>query len=304
MREAGPRTFALLGHPVGHSLSPELHRAAFRALGIEADYEVMDVGRDALAATMRAVARRGGGNVTLPHKRLAASLLDSPSEAVRVTGACNCFWWDEGSGLAGENTDARGFLDAAKALRPGGWPASSVLLLGAGGAARAVLHACIEAGVASIDVLNRTVRRARAMVSEVAGPGAPVRVLDGADKGPAGAGSPGPEPGRSGAALALPPGIRADRYEMIVNATRLGLDPQDPVPLALEAARDCVVLDLVYGREETRWIRHARSLGLEAADGLRMLIGQAAASLSCWLGEEAPLDAMTEAARLATGRAP
>ncbi len=289
--------FALLGHPVAHSLSPAIHRAAFEALGIEARYRAMDVSAEELEATMSRMGRRGGGNVTLPHKGRAAALLDGASRLVRATGACNCFWFEEGRGLVGENTDVAGFLEAARDLVPKRWPAGRVLLLGAGGAAAAVVAACLEAGVGSVDVLNRTAEHARSMASRVVGPGTPVRVLEG----------PGPEgapraPGGTPAALALPGGVPADRYDLVVNATRLGLEASDPLPLALDGVGGAAILDLVYGPEETRWVREARARDLRAADGLGMLVEQAAASLACWLGVEPPRRIMLEAAAHAAGR--
>lgn len=302
--------FVLLGHPVGHSLSPVLHRAAFEALGIEADYRAVDVGPGELEPVLREAAGRGGGNVTLPYKLRAAALLDEARAGVRATGACNCFWGEDGRGLVGENTDLRGFLEAARALLQSGWPVQRVLLLGAGGAAAAILAGCREAGVASVDILNRTGERARAMAARVAeswtwGASPRVRVLENAG-GADGSGRPGVERAagreRTGAALRLPAGLGTEPYDLVVNATRLGLGAHDPLPLALGGLGEPAVLDLVYGPEETPWVRQARAVGLRAADGLRMLVEQAAASLTCWLGVEAPRTVMLAAAEAATGR--
>lgn len=293
------REFTLLGHPVGHSLSPAIHRAAFEALGIEAVYRTLDVEADALESAMTRAASRGGGNVTLPHKRRAAALLDVASPLVRATGACNCFWIREGGGLEGENTDVAGFHAAARALMEETWPARRVLLLGAGGAAAAVLVGCLRAGVGSVDVLDRTPERARAMTTTVGRGDAAVRVLEPRRSSLPAAGS-GPSDRR--AALALPRGAAAGRYDLVVNATSVGLEAADPLPVALEGM-EAAVLDLVYGRDETAWIRAARARGLPAADGLAMLVEQAAASLVCWLGVEPPRRAMLEAAGRAAGRA-
>lgn len=269
--------FALLGCPVEHSVSPAIHRAAFARLGVDAGYEAVPVRADGLEAAMRTWAGRGGGNVTLPHKEPAAALLEAPREAVRATAACNCFWRDPSGELAGDNTDVGGFLAAVRELPvPGGLPGTRALLLGAGGAARAVLYALLEAGAARVDVANRTVARARELVQRV-GSGAEER------------------------ARVVPFGDRpASDYDVVVNATSLGLRPSDPLPLRLDGAEVGAVLDLVYGPGGTRWTRHARELGTPAADGLGMLVHQAALSLRRWLpGTEPPLTAMREAARRA-----
>jgi len=290
--------FALLGHPVSHSLSPAIHRAAFEALGVEARYRAVDVTAEELEAAMRRMGRCGGGNVTLPHKRRAAALLDGASTRVRVTGACNCFWFEGERGLVGDNTDVAGFLQAARDLVGKDWPVGRVLLLGAGGAAAAVMAACLEAGVGSVDVLNRTAEHGRSMASRVGGPGATVRVLE----GPQSAGEPR-GPGATPVALALPEAGPADCYDLVVNATRLGLEASDPLPLALEGVGGAAILDLVYAPNETRWVHEARARDLRAADGLGMLVEQAAASLACWLGVEPPRRIMLEAAAHAAGRA-
>lgn len=271
--------FALLGSPVEHSVSPQIHRAAFAHLGLDASYEAVRVGEDGLASAMRTWARRGGGNVTLPHKERAAALLEAPYEAVRATAACNCFWRDPSSGrLTGDNTDVGGFVAAVRELElPGGLPGTRALLLGAGGAARAVLHALLEAGAARVDVANRTASRARELVRQFE-----------AD-------------GKAGRARAVPfEASPPSSYDVVVNATSLGLRPSDPLPLRLDSAEVGAALDLVYAAGGTGWTRHARALGIPAADGLGMLVHQAALSLRRWLpGTDPPLEAMREAARRA-----
>lgn len=277
----GPRLFALLGRPVAHSRSPSLYEAAFAALEVEAAYGALELEGEEVAPVMRGLARAGGGgNVTLPHKERAAGALDRPSPSVRATGACNCFWGDPDGVLAGDNTDVEGFLAAVSDLLPGseedeaagGLEGAQVLLLGAGGGARAVLHACLRSGVARVDVLNRTRQRAVAMAEAVGSGADAVRVLD--DRG----------------------GLE-DRYDLAVNATSLGMDPGDPLPLELAELEVRGAFDLVYGEEETAWVRHARRLGIPARDGLGMLVGQAAASLERWLERPAPPEALRAAAR-------
>lgn len=282
---AARRLFVLLGDPVDHSLSPVLHGAAFRELGVPALYRRVRAGPDEVAGLMRAVAAAGGGgNVTLPAKGRAAAALDAATGAVRATGACNCFWADgpDGPGLAGDNTDVEGFRRAVAGLVPdgsgaGGLAGRRVLLLGAGGGARAVLHACLLEDAEGVDVLNRTLARAETAVREVGGGDGRLSVLEHRDQ-------------------------RAPRYDLVVNATSLGLDPEDPLPLDLGELEVGAAFDLVYGSDGTAWTRHARRLGIPARDGLEMLVRQAAASLRRWLDVEPPVDAMRRAARSRTDR--
>ena len=137
---ANTRVLTLLGDPVGHSASPEIQNAAFEASGVDGVYVAVRCAKDDLDGFMRGLARAGGGgNVTLPHKEKAASVLDVRSDAVRRTGACNAFWGDEAGKLHGDNTDVDGFCRALKVFLEGPISGIRVLLLGAGGGARAAL---------------------------------------------------------------------------------------------------------------------------------------------------------------------
>ncbi|UCC84637.1 MAG: shikimate dehydrogenase [Gemmatimonadota bacterium] len=262
--------YALLGAPVHHSLSPALQNAAIDALEIDAVYVALWTWEDLVGPLMRSLP---GGNVTVPHKRAAAAALDHPSEDVRATGACNVFWWDESRGLCGDNTDAGAFRTAAEALLKAELTGCRVLLLGAGGAARAVVHACCRAGVDRVEILNRTRARAEELVADVGAPGA-VRVLEGGE-------------GRS-----------EEAYDLVVNATSLGLDPSDPLPVKSEAVQARALLDLVYGRDETPLVRAARAAGIEAADGRLMLLEQAILSFRRWFDRDPPREVMLRVVRL------
>lgn len=267
---AGTRVLALLGNPVDHSLSPVVQNAAFRSARVDGVYVALRCGDDDLAPLLRGVARAGGGgNVTLPHKERAAAVVDAPSDAVRRTGACNTFWLDDDT-IRGDNTDVEGFRRAASTLLHGTVEGASVLLLGAGGAARAVLVALMEDGAEGITILNRTVERARAVARRIGGDR--TRVAEGADS------------------------VRGGEFDLVVNATRLGLGPDDPDPVELESlGRVGGVMDLVYGPSGTRFVRRARARGLPAADGGEMLVQQGAAAFERWWGREAPLGAMRAA---------
>ncbi len=266
--------YVLLGDPVHHSLSPAMHNAAFMALGLEAVYVAMYAPADLVGPLMRAVAAGGaGGNVTVPHKRAAAEALDRAGAAVTATGACNVFWWEEGAGLCGDNTDVEGFTVAAESLVGGALRGRRILLVGAGGAARAVAYASLSAGVSRLDLANRSRERSESLLRDLGGP-VGLRLLDRIEE-------------------AVPEG-----YDLVVNATSLGLRPTDPLPFDPARFEAAAILDLVYGPADTPLVRAAREVGLRAEDGRRMLVEQAAASFRLWTGREPPREAMCAAAGL------
>lgn len=264
------RVLTLLGDPVEHSLSPSIQNAAFRAADVDGMYVALRCVEEHLPHLMRGIsAAGGGGNVTLPHKEAAAAVVDVPTDAVRRTGACNTFWAEDGL-IRGDNTDVEGFTRALRVFL--GRPPSDdrVLLLGAGGAARAVLLALLDDGVREVVILNRSTERARAVARRIGGER--VRVVDG------------------------PADVQDQDFDLVVNATRLGLVPGDPLPLDLDRLdRVGGVMDLVYGPDETRFVHAAESYGVRATDGGEMLVHQAAVAFERWWSREAPLDAMKAA---------
>lgn len=273
--------YALLGDPVEHSPSPAIYRAAFRDLGVNATFVSRVVTGGELAAVMREVAATGGGNVTLPHKLLAAAALDAPSSSVLRTGACNCFWSSPEGSLCGDNTDVGGVLTAVHRLERScdlRLRGARCLVLGAGGAARGVLAALSEGGAAAAEILNRTPERAHGVAAEVEIGEMAILVL------------------RGGGDVIGP-------YDLVVNATSLGLRPTDPLPMDLSGFGAGAALDVVYGVGGTPWVRHARALGLPAVDGLDMLVAQAELSIRNWFGLVAPVEVMKTAAQ-ASLRAP
>jgi len=268
---ARTRVLTLLGDPVAHSASPEIQNAAFEAAGVDGIYVAVRCAGDDLFGFMHGLARAGGGgNVTLPHKEKAASILDVRSDAVRRTGACNTFWGDEKGRIHGDNTDVEGFRRALRVFLGGSGSDARVLLLGAGGAARAALLGLLEEGASEVLLYNRTQERARAVARRIGGPQVRVvplrRELDGED------------------------------VDLVVNATRLGLSPDDPSPVDVGLlSRAGAAMDLVYGRHTTAFVRSAEEAGVRATDGLEMLVQQAAASFECWWDAEAPVAVMREA---------
>lgn len=264
------RVFALLGDPVGHSLSPVIQNAAFEAAGVDGIYVALRTREDDLRPLMVALSRAGGGgNVTLPHKERAATVVDRPSDAVRRTGACNTFW-DEGGEIHGDNTDVEGFRRALRDLLGRPPEDARTLLLGAGGAARAALVALLDDGVAEVQILNRSTERARAVARRIGGER--VRVVE------------------------THADVHGQRFDLVVNATRLGLSEDDPLPLELSLLeRAGVVMDMVYGAGGTAFVRAARALGIRAEDGGAMLVRQAAVAFERWWGESGPIGSMDAA---------
>lgn len=265
---ARTRVLALLGDPVAHSASPEVQNAAFDVAGVDGVYVAVRCAPDDLDGFMRGLARAGGGgNITLPYKENAAAILDVRSDAVRRTGACNTFWGDERGQLHGDNTDVDGFRRALGSFLDGSQAGIRVLLLGAGGAARAALVGLLEEGAGEVLLYNRTTERARAVARRIGGEKARVvpiyRDLEGED------------------------------FDLVVNATSVGLESDDVSPLDFEMLKRAgAAMDLVYGAEKTPFVVAAEALGIRATDGLEMLVHQGAASFERWWGEPAPVEAM------------
>jgi shikimate dehydrogenase len=270
MISAHTRVFALLGDPVEHSLSPLIQNAAARATEMDGVYVALRCDVEDVPGFMRGLSRAGGGgNVTVPHKEKAASVLDTPREAVRRTGACNTFWLEDGR-VVGDNTDVEGFKQALRHFLSGAPEGKRVLLIGAGGAARAALVALLDDGVNEVCIVNRSVERARSMARRIGG--ARARVMDG------------------------PRDWHDQSFDLVVNATTLGMGTDDDLPLDLNRlARAGAVMDLVYGPDGSPFTRHAESLGIRATDGKEMLVRQAAASFELWWDRPAPLEAMRDA---------
>ncbi len=264
------RLFAVLGRPVSHSLSPAMHGAAFAARGIDAVYVALSCSDHDLEGLMRGlVGAGGGGNITLPHKRQAAAVIERALPDAERTGTCNTFW-EEGGRLIGDNTDVVGVRAAAAALLEGPLQGLNVLLLGAGGAARAALTALVDEEVSEVVVMNRTPARAHSLVDRLGRERA--RVVEGVDD------------------------LEGASFDLVVQATRLGLAANDPLPLDLgRLGKVGAVLDLAYGFDDTPFVRDARARSIPAQDGREMLVQQGAAAFRRWFGDPVPLLAMRTA---------
>ena len=277
---------ALLGHPVGHSRSPAMQNAAFRAVGLDWRYEAIDVPPEDFPEVLGALPGRGfaGANVTIPHKLRALEAADEATEVARVVGAANTLSFGGGR-VRADNTDVEGFLAALRERAPEAPAGMRALVLGAGGAARAVVYALLEAGAARVDVWNRHPERAAGLVADLA-PAAGSSVLASNEK----------------------PSLTAS--DLLVNATSLGMRDPDAgpgsregdeffkaVPLSADELDDrLTVVDLVYRQDRTPLLRVAQGCGSRCVDGFDVLVHQGAASFRIWTGMEAPLGAMRSGA--------
>ncbi len=265
----------LLGYPLGHSLSPAMQNAAFRAVGLPWHYELLETPREELRA---AVARlRGedcaGANVTIPHKQAIIEFLDDVTDTAREIGAVNTIV-KRGDKLIGENTDAYGFLQSLRGARVEPHNAR-VVILGAGGAARAVAFALASAGVASIAILNRTEAHALALTDALR------------NKYPH-------------LALAVNRAEAITDATLVVNATSVGMTPRaDESPMPGAFPRSAVAFDLVYRPMQTQFLRDAERAGAQTIGGIGMLVHQGAAAFKLWTGRDAPVAVMVEAAEAA-----
>lgn len=292
MTDAQTQLVGLIGWPVEHSLSPAMHNAAFRAVGVNWHYVPLPVQPGEVEAAVRGLAALGfrGANVTVPHKRSVWTLLDTVTPLAQELGAVNTLVVRRGTesraAIEGHNTDCEGFVGA---LRQSGIPPAEIrhaVVVGAGGAARAVVLGLVRAG-SKVVLLNRGLERARALASELG------RYADG-----------GTILRATGLTVdALVDAVR--QADLLVNATPVGMWPRIDVsiwPDSVPLPTGLTVLDLVYNPLETKLLQQAQMSGARGIDGLGMLIAQGARAFELWTGLEPPVDVMRAACETALGR--
>ena len=262
------RLAGILGWPVAHSRSPRLHGLWLQRHGIDGAYVPLPVAPGQFAEAVRGLAAAGfqGANVTIPHKEAAFAICDEVDPTARRMGAVNTLVFREGR-IMGSNTDGFGFLENIRQQVPG-WQASAgpAVLLGAGGSARAIAVALLEAGAPEVVLVNRTRARAETLAREIGGP---VTVAE------------------------APP---LGRASLLVNTTSLGMQGQPPLVVDLAALpAAAVVADIVYVPLETPLLAAARARGLRAVGGLGMLLHQARPGFLHWFGVDPVVDAELEA---------
>jgi len=271
MSPSGTMVAGVIGWPVAHSRSPAIHAAAARATGAPLVYGTFPVRPGETDAALEAVRALGikGLSVTMPHKEAVISGLDAMSDAATALDAVNCVINTDGQ-LHGENTDGAGFLHGLREAAGIDVAGRSIGVLGAGGAARAVIHACAHNGASSVTVVNRSAERAESATLLAPGIG---RVGDHSSLG---------------------------AVDIVVNATSVGMaetEAAGELVCSVERLADhAVVVDIVYNPSETPLLVAARTRGLQTVGGLPMLVGQAALQFQLWTGQTPPFAPLLEAA--------
>jgi shikimate dehydrogenase len=266
----------LTGYPLGHSRSPDLHRAALAAYDLDGEYSLFPIPPEAAEEKVAELVndlRMGslnGLNVTIPHKRIALACADRLSDVARAVGAVNTLYREAGSQVvSGENTDVPGFLhDLRRRIGEG---SGSALVLGAGGSARAVVYALSQSRW-QVTLLARRIEQAQALAMDLGGLRHRLQV-----------------------GMLSRETLASARCDLLVNTTPLGMFPQVdgcPWPEDLPLPQDAAVYDLVYNPQETVLLRRARAGGHLAANGAGMLVAQAALAFQIWTGLEAPFEVM------------
>ena len=257
----------VVGAPVEHSLSPVIHNAAFAALDLDWSYFAVSVppGQAGRAVAAMRSLRLGGVSVTMPHKQDAAAAVDVLTPAAERLGAVNCLAW-RGTRIEGDSTDGAGFLDSLRVDHAWDPEGTRAVVVGAGGAARAVVAALADAGAREVAVVNRSADRARAAAALAGDRG---RVV----------------------------GTEAvDDADLVVNATPVGMGGDGALPLdADRLGAGQVVADLVYEPLETPLLVAARARGAVPVTGIGMLVHQAAHAFRAWTGEDPPVEVMSAA---------
>lgn len=258
--------YGIIGNPVSHSFSPSMHSSAFAEIGYNAIYLPFLVEPDQLASLLPAFVLTGvrGLNVTVPYKEKIIPFLDILSDEAKALGSVNTLWYDRGR-WHGHSTDGAGLV---RGLTQKGWEIKNqrILVLGAGGSAKAITYALLKAGATKVDIDNRTIEKAESLAKSLA------RSFDPQLIGV----------GRSG------------NYDILINCTSVGLKGNQ-TPLAKEELEKFdKVVDIIYNPAKTKLLQDAESLGIPAENGLSMLLYQGVESFELWTGQPAPVDVMAQ----------
>ncbi|WP_170786189.1 shikimate dehydrogenase [Ruegeria lacuscaerulensis] len=252
----------VIGHPVAHSKSPQLHGHWLKTYGLSGHYVPMDVSTDDLQDVLRALPKAGfvGTNVTVPHKEAALRLADEATDRARKIGAANTLVFQDDGRIHADNTDGYGFLENLRSGAPDWSPTDGpAVVFGAGGAARAVLQALVEADVPEILLTNRTRERAETLRDEF---GPSITVVDWVQAGNV-----------------------IEDAELVVNTSSLGMQGQPELRVPLDGLQPgAVVTDLVYAPLKTHLLKSAEEAGCTTVDGLGMLLHQAVPGFESWFG--------------------
>ncbi|SLN69346.1 Shikimate dehydrogenase [Falsiruegeria litorea R37] len=266
----------VIGHPIAHSKSPRLHGHWLKTYGIAGHYIPMDVAPQDLETVLRTLPKAGfvGVNVTVPHKEAVMAIADQITDRATLIGAANTLIFREDGKIHADNTDGYGFMENLHSGAPDWDPKSGpALVLGAGGAARAVISALLEAGVPEIFLSNRTRLRAEKLRDDF---GKRVQVIDWVQAGNV-----------------------VEDADLVVNTTSLGMVGNSELRVPMDGLKpSAVVTDLVYAPLKTKLLLTAEEAGCTTVDGLGMLLHQAVPGFERWFGERPTVDSATRAAAL------
>ncbi|MEC1623447.1 shikimate dehydrogenase [Bacillus mojavensis] len=265
------KLYGVIGNPIAHSMSPDIHNAALKDLGLDGHYHAFKVEEDSLEDAVKGIRALGvqGINVTVPHKVSIMDHLDHIDESAKVLGAVNTVR-REGDKLVGYNTDGEGFVKSLMRILDKPISELSFLMIGAGGAARAIFTTIVRDNPEKFDICNRTIEKAK-QLTESAPSFRNVEVLSIKEAEE-----------------------RLEQYDVIIHTTSVGMYPNvEAIPLSLQrAASSAVVCDIVYNPIQTSLLKEAKQKGLKTLDGVGMFVEQAALSFRLWTGHEPDVEKM------------
>lgn len=271
------KPFAVIGHPIGHTLSPVMHNASMEAIGFDGIYLALDIHPDELMGVLPAMAKMGfaGVNLTVPHKEIAFRGLEQLDESAKLLGAANTVQFTE-DGMMGHNTDGYGFLMALEEAFGKQVADDAVFVLGCGGAGRAVALMAAREGARSLVLADIDAERVQRLSDEITGLNPTVEIEQALD---------------DGAKIKL-----CRECDLVVQASPVGMKQDDPSLLPVEAFRAGQrVFDLIYMYPETAILTTAREAGAQIANGLGMLLHQGARAFEIWTGDKPSIPAMRKA---------
>lgn len=267
------KIFGLLGHPVGHSMSPVMHNDQFTFLGLDCNYHAFDVLPDELENAVKGIKALGisGFNVTIPHKVEIMKFLDEIDDEAMQIGAVNTVVNRNGK-LYGYNTDGKGFAVSLENKAGKDFLSKKMLIIGAGGAARGIFVTMARMGAIAIDFTNRTIEKAEQLISE------------------------NPYPIQSNARSIKEAEEHLHEYQIIINTTSVGMSPKiEDLPLQLTNMKPGTILsDIIYNPIETKWLKAGKALGAVTQNGVGMFVGQGALAFEMWTNKKPDFNRMEQ----------
>lgn len=265
--------YGVIGCPISHSMSPDIHNHAFNVLNIDSHYYAFHIEKEQLSEAVNSLKLLGvkGYNVTIPHKVAIIPYLDDLDETARIAGAVNTVVNDDGK-LIGYNTDGNGYMQSLLGLLERPINEYNMLIIGAGGAAKGIYYTLAYNGCKNLDIANRTITKAEELINNC------------------------PFDNNSMAITLDEAELKLEKYDIIIQTTAVGLHPNiDEKPLSLKNARkSAIVSDIVYNPIKTALLKEAEQSQLTIHNGVGMFVHQAAIAFSLWTGQTPPINEMTD----------